>query len=279
MRATELLRLSALMGAFALVGVAGAQPPEPKQVPDLKPDPVRGGIVRPAPLSVDDIVARIMSFDKNKDGKVTKDELPERMQYLIERGDTNKDGALDKDEIKKLVTTLPPPPGGFGAGGVTVAGPGPGGPGGPNIGFGFGGQIAGGGFVGPGPGPGPGVGVIEGVVDDLKLSGKKKEQAMAAAKAHHENVRKLMDQARAQLIQKMKEILSEEELKDFEAALDRPRAVTVERQFFLDGPRPPAPGGPVPGGPVPVGAPPGDVEKKIEKLQKELDDLRRQLRR
>ncbi len=59
-----------------------------------------------AMLSVDDIVERIMSFDKNKDGKITKDELPERMQYLIEKGDTNKDGALDKEEIKKLAADL-----------------------------------------------------------------------------------------------------------------------------------------------------------------------------
>jgi|GEM_PF-5623482 len=271
MQTTQLLRMSALIGVFALIGVAGAQPPE------LKFGPTREG-VRPTPLRVDDIVARIMSFDKNKDGKVTKDELPERMQCLIERGNTNKDGALDKDEIKKLAATLAPSPGafgpgGFGVGGATIEGfrVGPGGPGGPNVGFG-GGQVAGGGFIGPGPGPSPG-GAIEGVIDDMKLTGKKKEQAMAAAKAHHENVRKLMDQARAQLLQKMKEILSEEELKDFEAALDRPRTVTVERQFFLDGPMP-VPGGPVPGGPAP-----GDVEKKIEKLQKELDDLRRQLRR
>ena len=57
-------------------------------------------------LSADDIVERIMSFDKNKDGKVTKDELPERMQNLIEKGDTNKDGALDRDEIKKMATDL-----------------------------------------------------------------------------------------------------------------------------------------------------------------------------
>src|SRR5207244_8608489 len=72
---------------------------------------------------------------------------------------------------------------------------------------------------------GPGSGAIEGVVDDLKLPGKKKEQAIAAVKAHEENVRKLMEQAHAELLEKMKDILSEEELKDFRAALDRPRGV------------------------------------------------------
>ena len=47
-----------------------------------------------------------MAFDKNKDGKIAKDELPERMQDLIARGDTNKDGVLDKDEIKALAVKL-----------------------------------------------------------------------------------------------------------------------------------------------------------------------------
>src|SRR5438046_7569970 len=63
----------------------------------------RPGPRRPAE---DDVVERIMSFDKNKDGKVTKDELPERMQDLIARGDTNKDDALDNAEIKKLAADL-----------------------------------------------------------------------------------------------------------------------------------------------------------------------------
>jgi Spy/CpxP family protein refolding chaperone len=84
-------------------------------------------------LTVDDIVERILSFDKNKDGKVTKDELPERMQDLIAKGDTNKDGALDKEEIKKLATDLARDgsfpgfgPRGFGPGGAPPGRPAPG---------------------------------------------------------------------------------------------------------------------------------------------------------
>lgn len=46
-------------------------------------------------------VERIMSNDKNKDGKVTKDELPENMQRLLDRFDTNKDEAIDKEEAEK----------------------------------------------------------------------------------------------------------------------------------------------------------------------------------
>jgi EF hand len=156
---------------------------------------------------VDDIVGRIMAFDKNKDGKVIEDELPERMHHLIALGDTNKDGALDRDEIRKLATKL--------AAGDAIRvddGSGPGAAGG----FGVGGGIRGG-----GGGPGPGPAAIKVAVEDLKLSSAKKEQAMAAVKAHEEKVRKLMEQARAELLEKMKDILSEEELKDFRAALDR----------------------------------------------------------
>src|SRR5262245_56746595 len=105
MRSSEPWRASALVAAVLLVGAAGAQPPGQKQGPQRR-------LVQSAP-SVEDIVKRIMAFDKNKDGKVTKDELPERMHDLIARGDTNKDGALDKDEIRKLAST----PGGFRAGG------------------------------------------------------------------------------------------------------------------------------------------------------------------
>jgi hypothetical protein len=224
MRSIERLRVPALAAALVLAGAAVAQ------LPDQKPGAPREP-VPPTPISVDDIVERIMAFDKNKDGKVTRDELPERMHHLIELGDTNKDGALDRDEVKKLVAARATAPGGFGAGGFRTAGPGPG-PG-ARGGFGVSGAIRGG---GPGFAPGD---VVQGVVDDLRLSGKKKDQALAAVKAHEANVRKLMEQARADLLQKMKEILSEEEFKDFKAALDRPRGgATVVNFGPPDAPRP-----------------------------------------
>ena len=226
--------------ALATVGVAAAQPPFPKQGPTL-------GIVRPdTTLRVEDMVERIMAFDKNKDGKVTRDELPERMHGLIALGDTNKDGALDRDELKKLVATRMTSPPGFG--GRSFG----------NVGSGTGGvQVAGAARV-PGPGPGPRLDEFEGVVDDLKLTGPKKDHAMAAVKAHQENVRKLMDQAHFELMNKLKAILSEEELKDFQAALGRPRGGT---SFIL--PR-------IPDDPRPV-----DVQRKNNPPGKEPDDLQR----
>lgn len=49
-----------------------------------------------------DFIARLMENDKNKDGKLSKEELPERMQRVLERADTSGDGALDKAEIDAM---------------------------------------------------------------------------------------------------------------------------------------------------------------------------------
>ena len=81
--------------------------------------PGRGGQGRPGgegqgagPGAPADFVARIMANDKNGDGKVDKEELPERMQRILERADANKDGALDKAEIEKMVEGFRNRPGG-----------------------------------------------------------------------------------------------------------------------------------------------------------------------
>lgn len=49
-----------------------------------------------------DMVARIMSFDENEDGKVTKDEAPEPMRRMFQRVDANQDGAIDKEEAEAM---------------------------------------------------------------------------------------------------------------------------------------------------------------------------------
>jgi Ca2+-binding EF-hand superfamily protein len=51
-------------------------------------------------------VSRLMQNDKDGDGKLTKEELPERAQGLLERGDANKDGSLDKEEITKVFASF-----------------------------------------------------------------------------------------------------------------------------------------------------------------------------
>ncbi len=48
------------------------------------------------------MVQRMMANDENKDGKITKDELPEFMQQMMSRMDTNEDGAIDKKEVEAM---------------------------------------------------------------------------------------------------------------------------------------------------------------------------------
>mgnify|MGYP002623483912 CR=1 FL=1 len=52
------------------------------------------------------IVARLMQHDRNGDGKVSQDELPEQMQRVLERADVNGDGAIDKNEAEKLAESI-----------------------------------------------------------------------------------------------------------------------------------------------------------------------------
>jgi hypothetical protein len=58
--------------------------------------------------SANEVVARLLSFDRNHDGRVEKDEVAERMYTVVARGDVDGDGALDGSEIHALATTPPP---------------------------------------------------------------------------------------------------------------------------------------------------------------------------
>jgi hypothetical protein len=193
-------------------------------------------------LTADQIVERFMAFDKNKDGKITKDELPERLQSLIARGDTNKDGALDKAEIQKLASDLAKDGDfrffGF-AGGR-----------GPGARFGGGGGAPAFGGFRPG-------GSAERALSELSLTDKQKQKAEALVKAHQESVRKLLEMARSDLLFKMKELLPEQDFNKFKAALDRPF-----------GPRL-APAGAGRG---------GDLEQRLQRLQDAVDSLRREIK-
>ncbi len=42
---------------------------------------------------------RMFAYDENKDEKLAKTELPERIQQMFDRFDTNKDGFLTRDEL------------------------------------------------------------------------------------------------------------------------------------------------------------------------------------
>src|SRR5687767_6262386 len=56
------------------------------------------------------VVDRILSFDANADNRISRDELPERMEGLVSRADQNQDGFVTPDEIVPLVDIQPSVP-------------------------------------------------------------------------------------------------------------------------------------------------------------------------
>ena len=58
-----------------------------------------------------DLQQRLLALDRNGDGVLTPDELPERMQPLFQRADTNHDGKLTRDEISALAGSQSAPQG------------------------------------------------------------------------------------------------------------------------------------------------------------------------
>jgi len=62
-----------------------------------------------APPTPDEMTATLMAFDRNRDGKLVKAEVPERMQGMFERADANHDGVLTADEIKAAAAAQPQP--------------------------------------------------------------------------------------------------------------------------------------------------------------------------
>lgn len=76
----------------ALIFVAGALP-----AADVKPDKKEGPNAQ-RPFDADRFLER---FDKNKDGFIQREELPERLRYGFEQVDTNKDGKLSREELEK----------------------------------------------------------------------------------------------------------------------------------------------------------------------------------
>lgn len=135
------------------------------------------------------VVARMMSFDRNHDGRVTVDELSERMQGLVARGDRSGDGALDATEIRSLaVAPTKVQVKSFNS--ITGSG-----------GYGFGDEI---GFSSRMH--------IEGAIDDLRLASDRRERAIAIGTAFADTRKKA---SLSELIGTMRPLLSEEELRVF----------------------------------------------------------------
>lgn len=84
------------------------------------PDPGEPGAVGPTPSAVSvggakkkkkgrkkrdpqAFINGLMENDKNKDGKLSKDEWPDNRKEMLERADADKDGTVTKDELTKAV--------------------------------------------------------------------------------------------------------------------------------------------------------------------------------
>ena len=84
------------------LGAAGAQPPDGLRpaffITEMPAAPFAAQARSPKA-----VIERLLSFDANADDRISRDELPERMQGLLERGDKNADAALDPVEIRDLV--------------------------------------------------------------------------------------------------------------------------------------------------------------------------------
>jgi hypothetical protein len=146
------------------------------------------------------VVARLMTFDRDRDGLVVKSELPERMQNLI-AADASGDGALDRAEVRKLATPLPVH---MAAAAATVPG--------------FAGGRGGGGYT-----FGDQVSLstrshVEGALDDLKLPAATRDQALGI-------IRPFMDRleadASAVLLKEVEDLLKPHQFETFRLSIDR----------------------------------------------------------
>lgn len=177
-----MLRTLLIMGGVLACAAAAliAQPPGPP-----RGDNPTGG--------VDRAIERLMAFDANKDGQLTREELhDERLTALFERVDANKDGSATKEELTAQLTKDAADLGtnrGGGPGGPPPGGPGPGGPG-------FGGP---GGFAPAAPGT-----ILPPFLqDELRLSEEQKKQLSELQKEVDTKLAQILNREQRQRLSEM----------------------------------------------------------------------------
>jgi hypothetical protein len=162
-----------------------------------------------AKVSPDEVVSRLLSFDRDNDGRIAKSELAERMQPVLARADANRDGTLDAAEIRAIASAPPEP---------VDAGQGRSGGGGFLAGrrYGFADDTS---FSSRNH--------IDGAIEDLKLAADTKEQALAIAKAYVDGIEA---EAQADLEKDLSAVLAPEQIVALRESLEAyPLAVLVIR--------------------------------------------------
>jgi len=88
-----------------LVFILGLPAADQDKGADKKQDQSKPGkLAKGRPLV--DVEAFLREYDRNKDGFLTKDEMPEWLHYNFARLDANKDGKISKDELEKGMSYL-----------------------------------------------------------------------------------------------------------------------------------------------------------------------------
>ena len=154
----------------------------------------RSAAAPPGPQATpEDVVARLLSFDRNYDGQVARAELPERLHDMLSRGDRDKNQALDATELRQLAAKP-----------VSR-------------------QVSGRGFEPGQYGFGDSLGLdsrlhIEGAIDDLRLAQNDRDEAIEIARRFQD----ARDQkAKSDLLDTMGRMLTSGALEDFKANFDR----------------------------------------------------------
>ena len=174
------LALAALLSGTA---TAFAQRPAPVVVRPMPPTPESS-------VNVDLVVARLMSFDRNHDGAVAMEELPERLQPLVARAGGT--GPLDEPALRRLADR-PASQGttrGFSGAGYSF---------GDDIGFSTRNHV-------------------EGAIDDLRLPAASKDEALRIATQF---VDRMESRAAATLLRGMTPMLSAAQLTAFKSEVGK----------------------------------------------------------
>jgi hypothetical protein len=188
--------LSALF-VWSVALPASAQGVTALRLRDAVEGPAAGTASNPQ-VKPDLVVARLMSFDRNHDGLVTRAELPERMQMLLARGDAARDDALNAENVQRLAEHPAPQ--------VVLRGFEPGHYGfGDDTGFDFDSRLH-----------------IEGAIDDLRLASVTRERALGIGRQFADAAKA---RARTDLLAVATAALTPEQLAAFTAALEREPAL------------------------------------------------------